>query len=89
MSFLYFVVNTTLCQDIRLICQCFWRAKNVGLIKQLVCSKPEIFFVVAGEALSYFYYKVLLEGLKKFYRAIYLITAEKQLNVITLAQKIF
>ena len=44
---------------------------------------------MAGEALSYFYYKVLLEGLKKFYRAIYLIAAEKQLNVITLAQKIF
>ena len=89
MPFLYIVINTKLCQGIRLICQCFWRAKNVGLIKQLVCSKLEIFFVVAGEALSYFYYKVLLEGLKKLYRAIYLITAEKQLNVITLAQKIF
>ena len=77
MLFLYIVINTKLCQDICVICLCFRRAKNVGLIKQLVCSKLEIYFVVAGEALSYFYYKVLLEGLKKLYRAIYLITAGK------------
>ena len=77
MCFWYIVINTELCQDIHLICQCFRRAKNVVLIKQLVCSKPKIFFVVAGEALSYFHYKVLLEGWKKFYRAIFLITAKK------------
>ena len=65
-SFLYLVVNTTLCQDIRLICQCFWRAKNVGLIKQLVCSKPEIFLLWLVKHFHIFITKYCLKAWKSF-----------------------